>query len=137
MSHKKSSYEDLQENIRDVVLPAMEVFRNKYEDRKYEVELKVPEFTCICPKTGLPDFGSIHIKYCPKEVCVELKSFKIYIIAFRSLGIFHENVVNRILDDFVDVCHPYWVRVEGILMPRGGITTKVAVEYNGKTKERG
>jgi 7-cyano-7-deazaguanine reductase len=110
------------------------VFKNKYPDRDYEVKLDVPEFTCICPKTGLPDFGAIVVRYCPDKVCVELKSFKLYIIGFRNLGIFHENAVNRILDDFVKACKPRWAKVEGIVAPRGGIQTTVVSEYKKRRK---
>ena len=129
MAKKKSTYEDLQENIRDIEFPEIEVFKNKYADRDYEVNLESPEFTCICPKTGLPDFGDIIVTYCPDKLCVELKSFKLYLVAFRNVGIFHENVVNRVLDDFVKACKPRWARVESIVMPRGGITTTVKAEY--------
>lgn len=131
---KKSSYEDLQENIRKIKLPDIEVFKNKYSDRDYEVKLVLPEFTCICPKTGLPDFGTMIIWYCPDKVCVELKSVKLYIIGFRNLGIFHENAVNRILDDFVKACKPRWAQVEGIVTPRGGIQTTVVSEYKRNRK---
>ena len=136
MVKKKSSYEDLQENVRKMKLPEIEVFTNKYPDRDYEIQLEVPEFTCICPKTGLPDFGTILVTYCPDQVCIELKSFKLYLVAFRNVGIFHENVVNRVLDDIVKTCKPRWVRVEGVIMPRGGITTTVAAEYKAKKKTR-
>ncbi|MFT5388285.1 MAG: 7-cyano-7-deazaguanine reductase [Lysobacterales bacterium] len=129
MTKEQSSYEDLQENIRNIELPAIEAFKNKYPDRDYEVNLSSPEFTCICPKTGLPDFGTIIVTYCPNEVCVELKSFKLYLVAFRNVGIFHENVVNRVLDDFVKACNPRWAKVESVVMPRGGITTTVVAEY--------
>ena len=129
MVKKKSSYEDLQEKIRAIKLPAMEVFKNTYADRDYEINLDSPEFTCICPKTGLPDFGTIKVTYCPDKFCVELKSFKLYLVAFRNIGIFHENVVNRVLDDFVKSCQPRWARVESLVMPRGGITTTVVSEY--------
>ncbi len=135
MPNNKSSYEDLQEDIRAIELPGIEVFQNKYADRDYEVNLESPEFTCICPKTGLPDFGTIVVTYCPDKLCVELKSFKLYLVAFRNVGIFHENVVNRVLDDFVKACKPRWAKVESVVMPRGGITTTVVAEYK-KGKKR-
>ena len=134
MSQKKSAYEDLQKKIRKIKLPDIEVFKNKYPDRDYEVKLDVPEFTCLCPKTGLPDFGTIIVRYCPDKVCVELKSFKLYIIGFRNLGIFHENTVNRILDDFVKACKPRWVKVEGVITPRGGIQATVVAGYKKREK---
>ena len=91
----KSSYEDLQKNIRQLKTPEIEVWSNKYPDREYTVHLNTNEFTCICPKTGLPDFAEIKIDYAPAQYCIELKSFKMYLIAFRSVGIFHEHLVNK------------------------------------------
>ncbi len=130
---KKSSYEDLQKDIRALKTPEIEVWTNKYEDRDYTVYLDIPECTCICPKTGLPDFVQIKIEYIPIKVCVELKSLKMYIVAFRDIGIFHEHLVNRIMDDFVASCKPKWVKVEAIVSPRGGIQTTVVSQY----KKRG
>lgn len=137
MAKKKSTYENLQGDIRSLKLPAIEVFENIYADKDYEVNLESPEFTCICPKTGLPDFGNIIVTYSPDKLCVELKSFKLYLVAFRNVGIFHENVVNRILDDFVKACKPRWARVESEVMPRGGITTYVQAEYGVRSDGRG
>lgn len=129
---QKSSYEDLQEHIRDLKTPAIEVWENKYPDRAYTVRLETAECTCICPKTGLPDFVTLKIDYAPAKVCVELKSFKLYLVSFRSVGIFHEHLVNKILDDIVKACRPRWVRVEGIVAPRGGITTTVVAQFGNK-----
>lgn len=129
MKKNKSSYEDLQNHIRGLKMPAIEVWENKYPDRDYTIHLSVPECTCICPKTGLPDFAVINVAYGPDKTCVELKSFKMYIIAYRSVGIFHEHLVNKILDDFVRACRPRWVRVEGVVSPRGGIATTVTAEF--------
>lgn len=126
---KKSSYEDLQTTIRPLKLPGIEVFKNQYSDKEYLVELNCPEFTCICPKTGLPDFGTIHVEYEPDKVCAELKSFKLYLVAYRNVGIFHENVVNKILEDFVRACKPRRAKVTGVVTPRGGIQTTVTAEY--------
>ena len=134
MKRIKSSYEDLQNNIRARETPAIEVWENKYPDRNYTVHLSVPECTCICPKTGLPDFAAIGVTYGPDKACVELKSFKMYIIAFRDVGIFHEHLVNKILDDFVAACAPRWAKVEGVVNPRGGITTTVTAEYRKKKR---
>ena len=131
---KKSSYEDLQKDIRDLVMPEIEVFKNQYADKDYTVQLNCPECTCICPKTGLPDFATINLSYIPDKMCVELKSFKLYLVAFRNVGIFHENLVNKILDDVVKACKPRWVKVEGIVTPRGGIQTTVVAEYKKKGK---
>ena len=134
MSARKSSYEDLQIQIRRMKTPEIEVWNNQYPERDYTVELEIPEFTCICPKTGLPDFATIKIAYSPTKTCIELKSFKMYIISFRNVGIFHEHLVNRILDDFVKACRPRWAKVSAVMNPRGGIATIVTAQYKkGKT----
>ena len=130
--NKKSSYEDLQEHIRSLKTPEIEVFRNKYPDREYSIHLNISECTCICPKTGLPDFAVIAIDYAPARDCIELKSFKEYIHAFRNIGIFHEHVVNRILDDFVAAARPRSVKIEGVFNARGGIQTTVRAEYKAQ-----
>lgn len=129
---KKSSYEDLQKNIRNLKTPDIEVWTNKYSDRDYVIQLSIPECTCICPKTGLPDFMTINLTYSPDKTCLELKSFKLYIVSYRDVGIFHEHIVNRILDDIVKACRPRWAKVEGVINPRGGIQTTVSVEYKKK-----
>ena len=126
---KKSSYEDLQGNIRTLKTPKIEVWKNQYKDKDYIVTLENPEFTCVCPKTGLPDFAVISIRYTPLERCVELKSFKMYMLSYRNVGIFHENVINKILDDFVDSCRPKWAHIKGEFNTRGGIKTIVESEY--------
>ena len=126
---KKSSYEDLQGHIRDLKMPAIEVFKNQYADKEYTVELSCPECTCICPKTGMPDFAVIKLTYMPAKVCIELKSFKFYLVAYRNVGIFHENLVNKILNDVVKACAPRWAKVEGVVTPRGGIQTTVVAAY--------
>lgn len=131
---KKSTYEDLQKTIRKLKLPIIEVFKNQYADRNYTVDLHCPEFTCICPKTGLPDFGVIHLSYIPGKTCIELKSFKLYLAGFRNVGIFHENLVNKILDDVVGTCKPRWAKVQGVVNPRGGIQTTVVSEYKKSRK---
>lgn len=126
------SYEGLQKSIRNLKTPKIEVWANQYPDKVYTINLEIPEFTCICPKTGLPDFAAIKIEYSPKKYCVELKSLKMYAIFYRNLGIFHEHVVNRILEDFVKVCNPRWMKITGIFNPRGGISTTVTSEYRKK-----
>ena len=128
----KSSYEGLQKGVRNLKLPDIEVWDNQYPEREYTVELNVPEFTCICPKTGLPDFATIKVLYSPQKTCLELKSFKLYIVAYRDIGIFHEHLVNKILDDMVKACQPRWATVEAEMNPRGGITTVVKAEYKRK-----
>jgi len=131
---KKSSYEGLQGQVRKLKTPKIEVWESQYADRDYVVDLEVPEFTCICPKTGLPDFAEINLSYVPDKVCLELKSFKMYIIAYRNVGIFHEHLVNKILDDVVKACKPRYLKVEAVMNPRGGITTAVTAEYKTKSK---
>jgi 7-cyano-7-deazaguanine reductase len=129
MAKRKSSYEGLQENIRRLKTPVIEVWKNQYPDKIYTINLEIPEFTCICPKTGLPDFANITVEYSPDKYCIELKSFKLYTIFYRNIGIFHEHAINKILEDFVKACKPRWVRIRGVFNPRGGITTTVIREY--------
>ena len=132
MNPKKSTYEGLQDRIRSLTIPAIEVWKNAYPDKIYTITLEIPEFTCICPKTGLPDFATIKIEYSPDKYCIELKSFKLYTIFYRNLGIFHEHVVNKMLDDFVKAAKPRGVKITGVFNPRGGITTTVSREYKRK-----
>ncbi len=132
---KVSSYERLQKNVRTLKTPGIEVWENKYPDRIYTISLDIPEFTCICPKTGLPDFADIKIEYSPRKFCIELKSFKQYTIFYRDIGIFHEHVVNRLLEDFVQASKPRWARVIGVFNPRGGITTTVMREYKAQDRK--
>ena len=126
---KFSSYEGLQKNIRNLKTPKIEVWKNQYPDKDYTIILEIPEFTCICPKTGLPDFAVIKIEYSPSVYCEELKSFKMYTIFYRNIGIFHEHLTNRILEDFVSACEPRWAKIISQFNPRGGITTTVMREY--------
>jgi 7-cyano-7-deazaguanine reductase len=126
---KISAYEGLQKNIRSLKTPKIEVWENQYPDKVYTVSLDIPEFTCICPKTGLPDFARIRIEYSPAKYCVELKSFKMYTIFYRNIGIFHEHLTNKILEDFVRAARPRWARISVEFNPRGGITTTVTGEY--------
>ncbi|MDD3374449.1 MAG: preQ(1) synthase [Candidatus Omnitrophica bacterium] len=125
----KKTYKGLQEHIRDLKVPKIDVWKNKYQDRDYTVDLSTSEFTCICPKTGLPDFATINIYYKPDKTCVELKSFKYYLIFYRNVGIFHEHLANKILDDIVKACQPRWIKVEVVMGTRGGIQTTVTTEY--------
>jgi len=108
-------------------LPTIEAFPNHF--KKYEIEIVVPEFTSICPKTGLPDFGKITIRYQPRKMCLELKSLKLYLLAYRNVGIFNENAVNRILQDIVAACKPVKAEVNGVFNPRGGIDITVTARY--------
>lgn len=126
---QKKAYEGLQNHIRQLKTPKIDVWQNRYPDREYTVYLNIPEFTCICPKTGLPDFATINISYGPDKTCVELKSFKYYLVFYRDVGIFHEHLTNKILDDFLMACKPRWAKIECIMNPRGGIRTTVTAEY--------
>ena len=108
-------------------LPAIETFPNQF--RQYEIAIEIPEFTSLCPKTGQPDFGTIIIRYEPAQRCLELKSLKEYIQAYRNLGIFYENAVNRILEDVVCSCRPVWAAVRGEFNPRGGLQSVVEARY--------
>lgn len=127
-----SSYENLQKKIRTIKLPEIEVWENQYADREYTIDISIPEFTCICPKTALPDFAIIKISYAPRKWCLELKSLKLYMVAYRDLGIFHEHLTNKILDDVVKSCQPRWAKVAAIMGTRGGIDTTVTAEYKKK-----
>ena len=111
-------------------LPAIETWPNQYAG--YEITITIPEYTSICPRTGLPDFGTITIHYLPIKRCLELKSLKYYILAYRNLGIFYENAVNRILDDAVRVCRPKWMIVRGEFTIRGGMHTTIEACYPRK-----
>ena len=107
----------------------IETFPNPRPEREFEIAIDCPEFTSMCPKTGLPDFGVIRIRYVPDAKCVELKSLKYYLCEFRNKGIFYESVTNQILDDLVAACAPRRMTVIGDFTARGGITTKVTAEY--------
>ena len=111
----------------DAALPAIETWPNQFPG--YEITIEIPEYTAICPKTQLPDFGTIIIHYMPLKACVELKSLKLYIHAYRHLGIFYENAVNRILRDFVKACRPEWAIVTGTFTARGGLSSTIQAKY--------
>jgi 7-cyano-7-deazaguanine reductase len=107
----------------------LETFPNPNPERDYEISFEAPEFTCLCPMTGQPDFATIHIRYVPDQKCVELKSLKLYLWSFRDEGTFHEAVTNRIADDLIRAIDPRFISVEGDFYVRGGIKTKVKVEH--------
>lgn len=111
----------------DADLPAIETWPNQYSG--YRIEARIEEFTSVCPKTGLPDFAVLTIEYEPDKLCFELKSLKMYLLAFRDVGIFQENVINRIKDDLVKALDPVSLRVKGEFTPRGGIYSTVTAEY--------
>jgi len=113
-------------------LPAIETWPNQYGE--YEIEIILPEFTSVCPKTGLPDSGTLTLVYAPNKRCLELKSLKMYSLAYRNLGIFQENVVNRFLQDVVKATDPFEAEVHGDFAARGGITTRVTAVYKRKKK---
>jgi 7-cyano-7-deazaguanine reductase len=111
-------------------MPAtIETFPNPRPERDYTIGIRCPEFTSMCPKTGLPDFGEIRIDYVPDRTCIELKALKFYLLDYRNQGIFYEAATNRILDDLVAVCAPRRMTVTGAFTARGGITTTVVAEY--------
>jgi 7-cyano-7-deazaguanine reductase len=118
----------------DAGLPEIEVWPNQYED--YEIVIDTPEFTSVCPKTGLPDFGKIVLRYVPDKNCLELKSYKMYLLAYRNLGIFQENVVNRVLQDVVKAAKPISATVTGDFSPRGGLGTVVTASWSRKRGKR-
>ncbi len=109
--------------------PEIEAWPNQYNDRDYWIEITMPEFTCVCPKTGLPDFATINIRYIPDEVCLELKSLKLYLNSYRNVGIFHENVANQIRDDIIKAASPRKLEVETDFNVRGGLHTIVKTVY--------
>jgi len=109
-------------------LPEIETWPNQYPD--YEIEIVMPEFTSVCPKTGLPDFGRLVLRYVPDRLCLELKSYKMYLLAFRDLGIFQENIVNRVLRDVVKAAKPIKATVIGEFTPRGGLSTLVTASWS-------
>lgn len=111
----------------DAGFPAIETWPNQFP--AYEIVVDIPEFTSVCPKTGLPDFGTLTIRYMPARLCLELKSLKEYLLTYRNLGIFQENIVNRVLEDVVSAAKPVWAVVRGDFRPRGGIGTTVEARW--------
>ena len=112
-------------------LPGIETWPNQYPG--YEVEISMPEFTSVCPKTGLPDNGMITLRYVPDKRCLELKSLKMYMLAYRNMGIFQENIVNRFLRDVVSACKPMSATVVGEFAPRGGLYSKITASWSRKS----
>jgi 7-cyano-7-deazaguanine reductase len=121
--------EPLKRGQKEILESKLAVVGNKYPDRDYEVNITLPEFTCLCPISGYPDFAEIRVRYIPDKHIVELKSLKLYINKFRDQFVFHEEAVNRILDDLVKVCHPRWMEVVGDFNPRGNVKTVVRAEH--------
>ena len=112
----------------DAPLPEIETWPNTYPG--YEIEIVLPEFTSVCPKTGLPDFGKLTLRYVPDQACLELKSLKMYTLEFRNLGIFYENVINRFLRDVVNACNPIRATLVGEFTPRGGIQSRITASWS-------
>ncbi len=122
--------------MKTVPSKTLDVFPNPNPERDYEIHMECPEFTCLCPKTGQPDFAVINIFYTPNNLCVELKSLKLYLWSYRDEGAFHEAVINKILDDLVNAVNPRHMKVVGKFLVRGGIYTTVTVEHTGSKKRK-
>ena len=123
----KKNYGDCAASGINAKLPHLDVWKNSY--KKYEIIIEYPEFNTICPLAGLPDLGTLTIKYVPKNRCVEMKSLKLYLIAYRNLGIFQENAINKVLDDFVKYVKPVSAEVTGTFNPRGGMSSVITARY--------
>jgi len=117
-----------------VKLPGIETFPNQFQG--YTIRIEIPEYTAVCPKTGLPDFGTILLEYQPVKQVLELKSLKGYVLAYRNVGIFYENAVNRMLKDFVAAAHPKWCQVTGEFNTRGGMHSTITAQYRNPPKSR-
>ena len=115
-------------------LPALESWPNQYPG--YVITTRYPEYTSMCPKTGLPDYGTITIQYKPRKSCIELKSLKMYLLAYRNLGIFYENAVNKMLHDIVDAIDPEWCIVKGEFTPRGGLNTTIFARWPERREQK-
>ena len=132
VSGKLSDYDKTQPEAGKLALPALEIVKNPYPGRDYNIHFEIPEFNCVCPKTGLPDFATLYVDYVPGEWVVELKSLKLYINGYRNLGVFHEAVANRVLDDLVAACRPKKARLKADFRVRGGIHTVIETAYRWK-----
>ncbi len=128
----KPTMEKIRKRVSTRPAKRMETFRNPKPGRDYEIEMTYPEFTCLCPITGQPDFATLRISYVPAALCVELKSLRNYLWSYRNTGAFHEAVTNRILDDLVRLLQPRWIEVVGEFRVRGGIATTVRAEHAAK-----
>jgi 7-cyano-7-deazaguanine reductase len=118
----------------DAALPGLETFENQFPN--YSIEIAMPEFTSVCPRTGLPDHGTLTLIYVPDKHCLELRSLKMYMLAYRNVGIFQENVVNRFLGDVVRACRPVSATVVGEFRPRGGVHSKITATWSRKRGQR-
>jgi 7-cyano-7-deazaguanine reductase len=115
-------------------LPQLEIWPNQYPG--YVITTRYPEYTSVCPKTGLPDYGTITLQYKPRKSCIELKSLKIYLLAYRNLGIFYENAVNKMLHDIVKAVQPEWCVIKGEFTPRGGLNTTIFARWPERQTNR-
>lgn len=131
-SEKKQKIAINMKNIAKKEIFEIETFPNPFPGRDYTIEMECPEFTCLCPKTGQPDFATLHISYVPEKLCIELKSLKLYLVSYRNEGGFHEKLTNIILDDLVSACRPRRMKIVGDFNVRGGIYTTVTVEHTAK-----
>lgn len=129
LENEKDSYENLQDYVKTIELPAIDTVENMYPEKEYQLDIEFPEFTTLCPKTGFPDFAVIRITYSPGERLAELRSLKYYLTSYRSKGFFHEHFTNRILDDFANAVNPLWAKIEAEVNVRGGIYTTVRASY--------
>ena len=120
---------ELKKGQKKILKSELTAVENKYPHRDYEVSITLPEYTCLCPMTGYPDFATIHITYVPDQLLLELKSVKLYINKFRDQEVFHEEATNKILEDLVAACQPRWMEVVGDFNPRGNVKTVVRTEY--------
>ena len=120
---------ELKRGQKEILESKLETVENKYLDRDYEINITLPEFTCLCPISGYPDFAIIHVNYIPDKRIIELKSLKLYINKFRDQEIFHEEAINRILDDLVKIAEPRWMEVMGDFNPRGNVKTIIKAEH--------
>lgn len=132
MARQKEYPDDLSRSGLEAELPAVETWPNQFPST--EITMVIPEYTSICPKTHLPDFGTVTIKYLPDRECIELKSLKYYLLAYRNLGIFYENAINRILKDLVAACNPLWMEVKGEFNTRGGMHSIIEVRHKRSAK---
>ena len=132
MNKPREYTEDHAEAGVNTPLPEIEIWENQYQTG-YEIQISTPEFTSVCPKTGLPDHGTLTLKYVPDKSCLELKSLKMYWLAYRNLGIFQENIVNRFLQDVVKAANPISATVIGEFTPRGGVYSKITATWSRKS----
>jgi 7-cyano-7-deazaguanine reductase len=123
-------------NTKNKEIMVIETFPNPFPGRDYTITMKCPEFTCLCPKTGQPDFATLLISYIPDKICIELKSLKLYLVSYRDEGGFHEKVINIILDDLISACKPRSMKIVGDFNVRGGIYTNVTVEHSKSKKKK-